>query len=182
MHTGEWWWNTQMTLPVGSSLVPVLITSDQTCLTNFSGDKKLWPIFMSVGNIPSAIRNKPSSQAWILIGLLPIGPKRTKLHLTMTDSAKEGGSEIVCGDENVRRCIPIVSTWLADHMENVNIHCIKVNRCPICTASRDQLGLLPKRPYAQRDHTRYESLWAANNNDGSVPPPPFLSRKEIDCR
>ncbi|KAF8423426.1 hypothetical protein BGX38DRAFT_1107727, partial [Terfezia claveryi] len=144
-----------------------------TCLTNFSSDKKLWPIFMSVGNILSAIRNKPLSQAWILIGLL---------HLTMTDSVKVGGSDIVCGDENIRRCIPIVSTWLADHMENMNIYCIKVNWCPICTASRDQLGLLPKRPYAQRDHTHYESLWAANNNDGSIPPPPFLSRMEIDYR
>ncbi|KAF8427187.1 hypothetical protein BGX38DRAFT_1078174, partial [Terfezia claveryi] len=50
----------QMTLLVGSSLLPVLIMSDQTCLINFSGDKKLWPIFISVGNIPSAIRNKPS--------------------------------------------------------------------------------------------------------------------------
>jgi hypothetical protein len=67
-----------MTLPIGTSLIPVLITSDQTCLTNFSGDKKLWPIFMSLGNIPSGIRNKPSNQAWILLGLLPIGPKRTK--------------------------------------------------------------------------------------------------------
>lgn len=99
MHTADWWWemqvcfrddgdsqisscqtltNHQMTLPVGSSLIPVLITSDQTCLTNFSGDKKLWPMFMSLGNIPSGIRNKPSNQAWILLALLPIGPKRTK--------------------------------------------------------------------------------------------------------
>ncbi|KAF8426429.1 hypothetical protein BGX38DRAFT_1278994 [Terfezia claveryi] len=28
MHTGDWWWDTQMTLPVASSLVPILITSD----------------------------------------------------------------------------------------------------------------------------------------------------------
>jgi len=34
---------------------------------------------MSLGNIPSEIRNRPSSQAWILIGLLPVGPKRTKV-------------------------------------------------------------------------------------------------------
>lgn len=66
-----------MTLPVGSTLIPVLLTSDQTCLTNFSGDKKLWPLFMSIGNIRSHIRNKPTAQAWILIALLPIGPKRT---------------------------------------------------------------------------------------------------------
>jgi len=31
---------------------------------------------MSLGNIPSEICNRPSSQAWILIGLLPVGPKR----------------------------------------------------------------------------------------------------------
>ncbi|KAF8435537.1 hypothetical protein BGX38DRAFT_1100220 [Terfezia claveryi] len=165
MNTGDWWWDRQMTLPVGSSLVPILITSDQTCLTNFSGDKKLWPIFMSVGNIPSAIRNKPSSQAWILIGLLPVGPKRTKSLIGFSVRNQEhdsletqhrlierilaplvrmfeaGGSEIVCGDENVRRCIPIVSTWLADHMENVNIHCIKVNRCPICKRVEISLGI-----------------------------------------
>ncbi|KAF8417682.1 hypothetical protein EV426DRAFT_510649, partial [Tirmania nivea] len=61
-----------MTLPVGSSLVPILIISNQMCLTNFSSNKKLWPIFMSIGNILSAIRNKPSSQVWILIGVLPV--------------------------------------------------------------------------------------------------------------
>jgi len=38
----------QITLPVRTTLIPVLITSDQTCLTNFSSYKKLWPIFMSL--------------------------------------------------------------------------------------------------------------------------------------
>jgi len=70
--------NHQMTLPVGSSLIPVLITCDQTCLTNFSRDKKLWPMFMSLGNIPSGIRNKRFNQAWILLALWPIGSKRIK--------------------------------------------------------------------------------------------------------
>ncbi|KAF8422807.1 hypothetical protein BGX38DRAFT_1107856 [Terfezia claveryi] len=60
IYTGDWWWDTQMTLLIGSNLIPILITSDQTCLTNFLGDKKLWPIFMSLGNILSDIRNKPS--------------------------------------------------------------------------------------------------------------------------
>ena len=67
-----------MALSAGSTLVPVLLTSDQTFLTNFSGDKKLWPLFMSSRNIHSRIQNKPIMQAWILIGLLPIGPKRTQ--------------------------------------------------------------------------------------------------------
>ncbi|KAF8433378.1 hypothetical protein BGX38DRAFT_1101988, partial [Terfezia claveryi] len=113
----------QMTLPNGSSLIPILITSNQTSLTNFSGNKKLWPIFMSLENIPSDIRNKPSWQAWILIGLLPIGLKQT----TAIKGFSAGRLDMVCGDKNVRHCIPILSVWLADYMENINIHCIKVN-------------------------------------------------------
>ena len=83
---------------------------------------------------------------------------------------------MVCGDEKIRRCVPILSAWLADHMENVNIHCIKVNRCAICVASRDQLGLLPKRPYSERDHAAYERLWEASENDRYVIQEIFIDR------
>jgi len=72
---------------------------------------------------------------------------------------------MVCGDENMRRCDPILSAWLADHMENMNIHCNNVNRCAICVARRDQLGLLPKRPYNERNHAAYERLWEASQNE-----------------
>ena len=65
-----------MTLPVGSTLVPILLASDQTHLTNFSGDKKLWPLYMTIGNITSNIRNRPSMHAWVLLALLAIPPKQ----------------------------------------------------------------------------------------------------------
>ena len=67
-----------MTLSVSSTLVPVLFTSDATHLTNFSGDGKVWPVYMSIGNIKASTRNKPSNKAWIPVALLPIGPKRNK--------------------------------------------------------------------------------------------------------
>ena len=35
-------------------------------------------MFISLGNIPSGIRNKPSNQVWILLDLLPIGSKQSK--------------------------------------------------------------------------------------------------------
>jgi len=72
---------------------------------------------------------------------------------------------MVYRDENIRGCVPILSAWLVDHMENVNIHCIKVNWCAICVAHRDQLGLLPKRPYNERNHAAYERLWEASQNE-----------------
>jgi len=34
---------------------------------------------------------------------------------------------MTCREEKVQICIPVVSSWLADHMENVNIH-ITINK------------------------------------------------------
>jgi len=53
----------QMTLPVGSTLIPLLFTSDETHLTNYSGDKKLWPVYMTIRNIASKFWLKPSMHA-----------------------------------------------------------------------------------------------------------------------
>jgi len=72
---------------------------------------------------------------------------------------------VSCGDKKVRKCIPIVSTWLADHMENVTIHRIKANRCPICMVTPSELGKVPKTPYGMRDHGQYERLFQAGDLD-----------------
>ena len=52
--------------------------SDQTNLTNLSGDKKVWPVYITIGNLPSARRNSPGSMAVLLLGLLPVPPKLSK--------------------------------------------------------------------------------------------------------
>ena len=63
-------------LPEGGTLVPILLASDETHLTNFSADKGLWPVYMSIGNIGSSMRNTHAMHARRLIALLPIAPKR----------------------------------------------------------------------------------------------------------
>ena len=73
-----------------------------------------------------------------------------------------------CGDEKVRKCIPIVATWLEDHMENISIHGIKTNRCPICVVASSQLGMIPKPPYDVRDHAHYQRLLEAVDIDRHV--------------
>ncbi|KAF8430818.1 hypothetical protein BGX38DRAFT_1079218, partial [Terfezia claveryi] len=143
-------------IPIGSTLVPVLLASDQTHLTNFSGDKKLWPLYKSIGNIKSTIYNKPTMNTWILIALLPIPPKYLNkipgnpveaqeldaLQVTheilssilspLANAGCQEGIEKVFCDKKVYKCVPRLSTWLADHMENVMIHSILTNRCPVC--------------------------------------------------
>ena len=71
---------------------------------------------------------------------------------------------MACADVKIRKCIPIVSSWLADHMQNVNIHGVKTNVCPISVATDTQLGILAKTPYDLRNHEGYEQLY----QDGDV--------------
>ncbi|KAJ6508168.1 hypothetical protein C8R45DRAFT_1050452 [Mycena sanguinolenta] len=49
MWTGDWWWEAQLLLPVGATLVPIIIASDKTQLTRFSGDKQAWPSLKDAG-------------------------------------------------------------------------------------------------------------------------------------
>jgi len=133
--------------------------SDQTNLTNFSGDKKVWPVYMTIGNLSSTIRNRPGSMAILLLGLLPIPPKLAKssradklqrlinadtlrgvieLIFGPLNSAAWEGAPIDCADGKIRRCFPIMSGWIADHIENlpdtgsnptpvINVRCLQKN-------------------------------------------------------
>ena len=139
-----------MELPVGSTLVPVLFASDATHLTNFSGNGKVWLIYMSISNIKASIRNKPSYQAWIPIALLPNGPKCTKkvpvwlkekqeqesfqvlqnlleFILRSLSHQAHDGYHVKCADEVIKTCYFHVCSWLVDHMENSAIHGIYSN-------------------------------------------------------
>jgi len=46
--------------------------SDGTHLSNFAGDKKEWPVCMTIGNQSSEIRKMPSMHSIIMVALLPI--------------------------------------------------------------------------------------------------------------
>ncbi|RPA71031.1 hypothetical protein BJ508DRAFT_202336, partial [Ascobolus immersus RN42] len=76
LHNADWWWKKQDTLRVGQTLVPIIFASDATQLSTHSGDHDVWPIYMSVGNLPSSVRAKPSMNGWILVAILPMPPKK----------------------------------------------------------------------------------------------------------
>ena len=52
--------------------------SDQTHLSNFSGDKKAWPVYITLGNLPATSRNAPESMAVLLLAQWPIPPNFSK--------------------------------------------------------------------------------------------------------
>ena len=141
-------------------MVPIIGMSDQRNLTDLSADKKAWPVCMTIGNLPSTIRNRPGSIVILLLGLLPIPPQLAKssradklqrlinaaLHgvfeliFAPLNGAVWEGAPIDCADGKIRRCFRIMSGWITDHMENVTLHAIKSNACPNCEVPPEELG------------------------------------------
>ncbi|KAH9933679.1 uncharacterized protein BXZ73DRAFT_10940, partial [Epithele typhae] len=58
-------------LPNGATIAPVIISSDNTTLSQMSGNKSGWPVYLSIGNIDNDERCQPSSHVTVLLGYLP---------------------------------------------------------------------------------------------------------------
>ena len=52
-------------LPAGAAASPVILATDKTQLTQFSGNKSAYPVYLTLGNIPRAIHHRPSEHACI---------------------------------------------------------------------------------------------------------------------
>src|SRR5437868_357476 len=100
------------------------------------------------GNLTATRYHVPGSMAILLLALLPIPPKFSQsssadeLQRQINADTLQGvfdlifeslqeialeGTPIGCADGNVQRCLPILSPWIADYMENVALHAIKSN-------------------------------------------------------
>jgi len=76
------------------------------------------------------------------------------------------GISIDCADGTVRLCFPILSAWIADHMENVALHALTTNACPKCEVPTNELGT-NARTYRARDYARYQRDKPENQTSGS---------------
>ncbi|KAI9001505.1 hypothetical protein BD414DRAFT_406373 [Trametes punicea] len=159
MWTADWWWDIQGVLPSGATVAPVILSSDKTQLSRFSGDKQAWPVYLSVGNISKSVRRQPSMRATILVGYIPVtklecfskGKRRSlegyclfhecmKAILEPLIKAGEVGVEMVCADGAIRRVHPILAAYVADHPEQCLISGCQENFCPKCSVHSSKLG------------------------------------------
>lgn len=146
-------------MPTGASVAPVIIATDKTQLTQFSGNKSAYPVYLTLGNIPRSIRRRPSQQACILIGYLSVSKIRganlttqekasrvqrlfhesLRIILEPLKKAGKDGVEMVGGDGKVRRVHPILAAYVADYPEQCLVTCSKYGTCPICQCPASEL-------------------------------------------
>jgi hypothetical protein len=72
MHTAEWWWRTQSKVPEGATVIPILLATDKTMLTQHHGDESAWPIYLTIGNLDRVTRRKQTVPGSMLLGFLPV--------------------------------------------------------------------------------------------------------------
>jgi len=119
------------TLRLGNTPGPFIFMSDGTHLSNCAGDKKEWPVYMTIGNISSMICQMPSAQTVVMGALRPISIKNRNIPKKPLDehwqtnrevlneilrrvlqplifkqnpNAKSGYYNVLCADGNFRRC------------------------------------------------------------------------------
>ena len=148
--------------------------SDATHLTNFCGDKKAWPVYMTIGNLSAKARMKHTMNGVLLVALLPIPVKMREVPAKIRNAQREHNRAIMqnvlkhvmhglladgvegqpqvsvrsfyayCADGRVRHCYPILAAWMADYPEHCNLHNIKSGVCYWCECPQDEMGDMPR--------------------------------------
>lgn len=142
-------------------MAPIMVSSDKTKLSQLSGDKTAWPVYLTIGNISKCIHRKPSKRAVMLLGYLPVA----KLHCWSDSKRKAIGHDLFhacmrklleplvtagtegvpmeCADNKTRHVHPLLAAYVADNPERSLAACTKSNRCAPCQVRSDQQGELP---------------------------------------
>ncbi|KAF5341494.1 hypothetical protein D9757_014788 [Collybiopsis confluens] len=160
--TAGFWNAIQGAIPDGGTVCPVIIASDKTNLTRFSGNKSAYPVYLTIGNLPKAMRRKPSARACILIAYLSVEKPNKKgltknalkirnyeiFHksmahvlepLKLAGNPDTGGIKMTGGDGAIRMVFPILCSYIADYPEQCLVTCTKYGACPKCKRPANEL-------------------------------------------
>ncbi|KAG2060507.1 hypothetical protein BDR06DRAFT_979334 [Suillus hirtellus] len=150
MYTGNWWWHTQKCLEnekPGATIIPILLSLDKTQVTMFR-NKSVYPIYMTIGNLPKEIRQQPSRNAQILVGYLPTMKlehitNQAAWHCCLANLFHacvhhiveplivpgKDGMLIASGDGVLHRGHPLLACYIGDYPEQLLMTGMKTGEC-----------------------------------------------------
>jgi len=76
-------------LSMGDTLVPLIFMSTGTHLSNFAGDKKEWPVYMTICNLSLKIHQMLSMHSIVMVGLLSIPIKNCNIPQKQLDEQRQ---------------------------------------------------------------------------------------------
>ena len=128
----------------------MILASDKTRLSQFSGDKSALPVYMTLGNIAKATRRQLPQHACVLLGYIPVSKltcfKKSKysimsyqlFHYCMQYILQSiiepslHGVEMTCANGAIHQVHPILAAYVADFPEQALVACCKESFCPQC--------------------------------------------------
>jgi hypothetical protein len=141
--------------------------SNRTHLSNFAGDMKVWPVYLTIPNLASKICQMPSTHTIVMVALLPIPitnriiphkrlpePQQTNrdalnevlwlglqpLTFKLNPSAESGYYKVLCADGNFGCCKPLLPGWLPDFADYCDIHHLERHTCFRCECPKNEFG------------------------------------------
>jgi len=186
-----------VTLRLRDELVPLIVMSDGTHLSNFTTDKKVWPVYMTIRNSSSKIHQMPAAHTVLMVAHLPI-PKHNRkipqkrldvqwqthgevlnevlwhvlqpLTFKLNPSAESGYYNVLCADGNFRRCKQVSAAWLADCPEYSDLHHLERQVASRCECPKNELGdyIPSNKQHPRQVHNLYRKLSDANTKDANA--------------
>ena len=131
-------------------------------------NKAAYPVYLTLGNIPKEIRQRPSCRAQVLLAYLPANRLESMTNkaarrralanlfhactsriLSPLEVAGITGIMMASGDGAVRRTHPLLAACVMDYPEQLMCTCCKNGECPKCEAENGELG--ERGPFPLRD-------------------------------
>ncbi|SAL96511.1 hypothetical protein, partial, partial [Absidia glauca] len=132
LYTGGWWANVERGTADDVVVVPLMVSSDATLVSN-NGKNKAWPIYLTLGNVPKDKRYKKDYRACKVLGFFPVITMTTKtkypwmslckaaifhhcLNLLMAPFSNKSNSikKFAGPYGRIYNCLPVLATYSAD--------------------------------------------------------------------